>query len=73
MSGDFNPIHIDKKTAQDKGFKDIVAHGFLLGAQISKFLGMTLPGKNCLILEQKVTFHNPIYAKEKNQDFGCYF
>ena len=29
LSGDFNPIHIDKKTAQDKGFKDIVAHGFL--------------------------------------------
>ena len=68
LSGDFNPIHIDKKTAQDKGFKDIVAHIFL-GAQISKFLEY-LPGK--IDISKRLHFIIPFMLK-KNQDFGCYF
>lgn len=65
ISGDYNPIHIKKKIAVKRGFDNKVVHGFLLGAKLSYFLGMILPGNNCLILEQKITFHNPIYPDEK--------
>ncbi len=65
LSRDFNPIHVDKKYAQKFGFKKQVVHGFLTAAQFSRLLGMHLPGKNCLILEELISFPAPIYPGDK--------
>lgn len=61
LSGDHNPLHMDADYAGDHGFAARVAHGFLLGAKLSGLIGMTLPGRRCLLLEQSLAYPNPVY------------
>ena len=80
LSGDFNPLHMDADYARAQGFRDRVAHGYLQGAKISGMIGMRLPGKRCLLLEQAVAYPNPVYpgdevtieltVKELREEFG---
>jgi len=65
LSGDSNPLHTNKNFAIKKGFKDRVVHGLLLASKLSSILGTKLPGKNCLLIEEKLTFPNPVYPNEK--------
>src|SRR5206468_12651807 len=44
VSGDYNPLHMDPAYATSLGFADRVSHGMLLGAKLSGFIGMVLPG-----------------------------
>ena len=44
LSGDFNPIHVDKKASKSLGFKNVVVHGNLACAYISRVIGMFFPG-----------------------------
>ena len=60
LSGDFNPLHMDRDYAHNAGYQGQVAHGFLLGAKFSGLLGTKLPGKRCLLLEQSISYPNPI-------------
>ena len=64
LSGDHNPLHVSTKYAMDNGYQDRVAHGFLFGAKLSGIIGMLLPGKRCLLLEEQLAFPNPIYPKD---------
>ena len=61
LSGDRNPLHMDSDYARSCGFEDQLAHGLLIGAKISGVIGMQLPGKRCLLLEQKLSYPNPLY------------
>ena len=61
LSGDRNPLHMDSDYARSYGFEDQLAHGLLVGAKISGVIGMQLPGKRCLLLEQKLSYPNPLY------------
>ena len=61
LSGDRNPLHMDSNYARSSGFETQIAHGFLIGAKISGVIGMQLPGKRCLLLEQKISYPNPLY------------
>jgi 3-hydroxybutyryl-CoA dehydratase len=61
LSGDFNPLHVASAFAQEKGFRDRVAHGMLLAAKISAFAGMILPGRDCVLLETKLGWPKPIF------------
>ena len=61
LSGDRNPLHMDSDYARSYGFEDQLAHGLLIGAKISGVIGMQLPGKRCLLLEQKLSYPNPLY------------
>lgn len=65
LSGDNNPLHTNKSFAIKKGFKDRVAHGLLLASKLSSLIGTKLPGKNCLLIEEKLAFPNPVYPNEK--------
>lgn len=62
LSGDQNPLHTDEIYARQSGFGGCVAHGFLIGAKLSGVIGMKLPGRRCLLLEQRLAFPNPVYA-----------
>jgi len=65
ISGDANPLHVDKHYAGDKGFRDRVVHGMLTSAFYSTLVGVYLPGKYCLLQGIKVTFHQPVFAGDE--------
>lgn len=49
ISGDYNPLHIENK----------VVHGMLLGALMSRLIGMELPGKKALLMKECLEFKKP--------------
>lgn len=65
LSGDKNPLHMDGTYAQGNGFDGRVVHGFLLGAQVSGLIGMALPGRRCLLMEENLAFPRPIYVGDE--------
>ena len=65
ISGDVNPMHVDAQHAKSLGHQDRLAHGFLLGSKISAFIGTILPGRRCLLLEEALSFPNPVYPGDR--------
>jgi acyl dehydratase len=65
VSGDYNPLHMDPAYATSLGFADRVSHGMLLGAKLSGFIGMVLPGRRCLLLEQTLAFPNAVLPGDR--------
>ncbi len=65
LSGDRNPLHVDEVYAREHGFADRVVHGFLLGAKVSALIGMFLPGRRCLLVEESLNFSNPVYPGDE--------
>jgi acyl dehydratase len=61
LSGDFNPIHLDKEYAKNTRFKQRIAHGLLTTSLLSQLLGMHLPGKGSVYMEQTIRFTSPVY------------
>ena len=59
-SGDLNPIHRDDLAAQAAGFPRAIAHGMLIGAWISKTLGVEFPGAGTIYLHQSLDFKEPV-------------
>ena len=64
LSGDVNTLHMEKKYAISQGFEHRVCHGMLLGAFISRLIGMYLPGKHALYFSQSLNFINPCYPND---------
>lgn len=60
ITGDFNPLHIDKIAAEKSIFKERIAHGMLAASFISTVIGMYLPGKGSIYLEQNIKFLKPV-------------
>lgn len=61
LTGDVNPLHTDTAYAATTVFGARVAHGMIGGALFSRLIGMVLPGKYALFLEQTVQFKKPVY------------
>lgn len=62
ISGDHNPLHMDDEAARGFGFPARVAHGAILLAEISRVIGMELPGAGSLWLSSEVDFQAPVYV-----------
>jgi acyl dehydratase len=62
VSGDANPVHLDDGYAASTRFGRRIAHGALLGAYVSKVLGMDLPGPGAIYLSQSLEFLAPVYV-----------
>jgi 3-hydroxybutyryl-CoA dehydratase len=65
LSGDHNPLHTDTDYASGTQFKKRVVHGMLVASSISKLLGMYVPGKYCLYLQQSITFKKPTFIGDE--------
>ena len=65
LSGDYNPLHMDRAWAQANGFADRVVHGMMLAAKVSALVGMMLPGRRCLLLDYNLSHPNPVYAQDR--------
>lgn len=70
---DENPIHLDEKYAQSKGFLGRVMYGGILNGFVSNFIGVHFPGFNSLILSSSLSFHNPSYLGDIIQLEGTLF
>lgn len=60
LSGDFNPVHLDKTYAATTPFKDCIAHGILSASLISAVFGMKLPGPGAIYVSQTLNFKAPV-------------
>lgn len=60
ISGDFNPLHMDKEYAKTTQFGERIAHGVIGVSLIAGVLGMKLPGPGTVHMSQKVDFKKPI-------------
>ena len=60
MTGDNNPLHVDRTYAETTAFKDIVVHGMLGASFISTVIGTKLPGTGALWVSQNMEFLLPV-------------
>ncbi len=60
MTGDDNPLHVDRAYAKTTSFKDIVVHGMLGASFISTVIGTKLPGAGALWVSQNMEFLLPV-------------
>jgi 3-hydroxybutyryl-CoA dehydratase len=65
LSGDVNPLHSDASFARERGFDDIVVHGFLVASTYSQLVGVHLPGKFCLLHDIHIWFSAPVYVSDR--------
>lgn len=61
LTGDFNPLHIDKEFGEKSRFKRNIVHGMLAGSLFSTLVGMHCPGKKSLYLSQTLHFKTPLF------------
>jgi 3-hydroxybutyryl-CoA dehydratase len=60
VSGDMNPVHMNKEYAEHTVFKGQIAHGMLTASFISTVLGTKLPGPGCIYVSQDLRFRAPV-------------
>jgi phosphate acetyltransferase len=61
VSGDRNPIHLDKDFAAKTRFGKPLVLGILTSGLISALLGMTLPGPGSIYIKQTLNFRAPVF------------
>lgn len=61
ITGDFNPVHINARAAEQSVFGRRIAHGMLCAGFISAVLGMHLPGPGAIYVSQNLRFRKPVY------------
>ena len=60
VTGDTNPVHINKEYADGTMFKGRIVHGMLCAGLISTVLGTKLPGAGCIYMTQSLRFKAPV-------------
>jgi 3-oxoacyl-[acyl-carrier protein] reductase len=60
LTGDDNPLHVDRAYAETTPFKGIVVHGMLGASLLSTLIGTRLPGEGALWVSQSFEFLYPI-------------
>jgi 3-hydroxybutyryl-CoA dehydratase len=60
ITGDRNPVHLDRGYAAKTIFKDLIAHGMLTAGYISAVFGMELPGPGAIYVAQTLNFRAPV-------------
>ena len=64
LSGDTNPIHMDHRSAQDFGHPEQMAYAGLLLAEVSRIIGVRLPGPGAVCVSYHFDFTAPVYVGE---------
>ena len=60
VSGDQNPVHLDKEYAKRSLFGQRIAHGMLTASLISAVIAEQLPGHGTVYLSQTLRFIKPV-------------
>jgi len=64
LSGDTAPLHTDAAFARSQGHAGTVAHGVLLAAYASRFIGVHLPGDLGILRRLEFDFRHPVVPPE---------
>ena len=64
VSGDCNPLHVDVQAARQAGFRSTIAHGVMTLAELSRILGVEVPGPGTIITHLSAGFLGPVVADE---------
>lgn len=64
VSGDANPIHLNKEAAARSIFGKPIAHGILLASFFSKIIAMNYPGPGSIYLSQSLEFTAPCFVDD---------
>ena len=64
LSGDTNPIHVDRESAHCFGHPDQMAYAGLLLAEVSRIIGVRLPGPGAVCVSYHFDFTAPVYVGE---------
>ena len=65
ISGDRNPLHLDKDFGEASIFGQRIVHGMLVASLFSGLIGMKLPGEGSVYLGQSLTFKAPVAIDEQ--------
>ena len=65
ITGDHNPIHVDREYAAQSVFKKTVVHGMLAASSFSGVLGVAFPGKGSIVTHRALTFVRPVFVDEE--------
>jgi 3-hydroxybutyryl-CoA dehydratase len=65
LSGDVNPLHVDRAYAASAGYPSPVLFGMLTSSLYSQLVGVYLPGKFALLQGIDLDFNAPCYAGER--------
>lgn len=61
ITGDMNPLHVDKTFAEKTFFGQRIAHGMLSASLFSTLVGMHIPGCGAIYKSQSLEFLRPVY------------
>ena len=64
LSGDTNPIHMDRESAHGFGHPEQMAYAGLLLAEVSRIIGVQLPGPGAVCVSYHFDFTAPVYVGE---------
>jgi len=65
LSGDINKLHVNAEYAKEKNFDGVVVYGGLIVSNLSKLIGMYLPGSGSLWNNLKISFMKPLMVNKK--------
>ncbi|MAC86646.1 MAG: dehydrogenase [Gammaproteobacteria bacterium] len=65
LSGDKNPLHLDKEFAAKTRFKKPVVHGLFSVTSFGKVMGTKFPGHGAIHASQNLSFKRPLYPEKE--------
>ena len=65
LSGDKNPLHINKDFASKTRFKKPIVHGLFSVTSFGKVMGTKFPGSGSIHISQNLSFKKPLYPDQK--------
>ncbi len=65
ISGDVNPVHLDKEWAEQTMFKGRIAHGLMTAGLLSAIFGTKLPGTGAIYMSQSLKWLAPVYPGDE--------
>ena len=65
LSGDKNPLHINKDFASKTRFKKPIVHGLFSVTSFGKVMGTKFPGYGSIHISQNLSFKKPLYPDQK--------
>jgi 3-hydroxybutyryl-CoA dehydratase len=65
LSGDKNPLHLEKEFAAKTRFKKPVVHGLFSVTSFGKVMGTKFPGHGAIHVSQNLSFKRPLYPEKE--------